>query len=165
MLPRLHSLAHVEAELPGALAWAERQGVQLLWLPEELAVHAILRQPETDLLFFLAGEFDDYRELPPIWRLCSADWKSAGSKEHFPRPLNSFPLGSCMFIVGEVGPVVCAPFNRLAYAEYKGPHGDWGGPTQWLSAAPGHIHATTLGEMITAVHLHLQYTRGRMSDG
>lgn len=55
---------------------------------------------------------------------------------------------------------ICAPFNRRAYKELSGPHGDWGGPAQWLQAAPGRVQARTLGEMLSTIMRDLHYTEG-----
>jgi hypothetical protein len=55
--------------------------------------------------------------------------------------------------------VICAPFNRLAFAEHAGPHGDWGGPANWLSVRRT-VRATNLAEMIAQIEAHLTSSPG-----
>jgi hypothetical protein len=55
--------------------------------------------------------------------------------------------------------VICAPFNRLAYGEHGGPHGDWGGPLSWLNVR-GHVRATALADMLALIIAHLNYSPG-----
>jgi hypothetical protein len=58
--------------------------------------------------------------------------------------------------------VICAPFNRLAYTDHAGPHGDWGGPQNWLNAGASQVHAETIGDMLQAIYRDFSVTRERM---
>ena len=150
------TLAWVDQELPGALALSERQGFGLDWNPDALVCQVTLTQPRTGTLFYLLGEFRGYRELPPCWSFTDASFTQRGL-QFMPKPFTA-PKG-----VGSIfhtACCICAPFNRRAYQELSGPHGDWGGPAQWLQAAPGQAQARTLGEMLSTITRDLHYTEG-----
>jgi hypothetical protein len=160
VIPREHTLIHVDEELPGARASAARHGVSLVWAPEGLQVRAVLTQPETNELFFLRGIFDDYREIAPAWTFTDETWTASPSTFLFPRAGTLPNGGSSIF---HPTAVICAPFNRLAYAQHAGPHNDWGGPASWLTAGqPDQVKAHYLGDMLSVVYQHFVVTRGRM---
>lgn len=150
------TLGWIEQELPGARALAERQGFTLSWGADDLACRVTLTQPKTSRPFYLLGEFRDYRELPPSWSFTDSSFAQRGPG-FIPRPHDP-PRG-----IGSIfhqACCICAPFNRRAYAELSGPHGDWGGPAQWLQAAPGYAQARTLGEMLSVIVRDLAYSQG-----
>jgi hypothetical protein len=156
MIPRDQTTLIVEDELKGAQAWAGRYAVPLDWIPDSLELRAVLTQPVTTEKFYLRGHFDDYRELPPEWQFCDESWSPAATPRNYPRP-ETPPIGS----VFHTNPVVCAPFNRLAYSAHGGPHGDWG-ITQWHSLPQAQVKAATIGDMLAVFLLHISYTKGRM---
>ena len=161
MTPRNHTLIYLDEELPGAKAWAERHAVSLLWVPESLEIRLTLIQPETNDRFFLRGRFDDYRELAPVWTFMDAEWSDGTRQQLFPRPAPPPSGGASIF---HTQPVICAPFNRLAYKQHNGPHNDWGGPAGWLTAgAPNEVRAHFVGDMLSVIHQHFVVTRGRMA--
>jgi len=163
VIPREHTLIHVESELDGARAWADRQRVLLGWLADILEVRVTMSQPETGDQYFLRGKVDDYRELPPAWSFTDGKWKADPIKSFFPRP-NALPGGGASIFHPQ--PVICAPFNRLAYKfeGVQGPHGDWGGPANWLAAGkPNEVRAEKLGDMLSVIYQHFLMTRGRMA--
>lgn len=160
MMSREATIIILEDEFLGARAWAERHGVTLAWLPKILEVRAPLTQPETNERFYLRGQFDDYRVQAPAWVFTDAAWSAEPQPQLFPRPGQS-PFGSSVL---HPKPAICAPFNRLAYAEHQGPHGDWGGPANWLTAAqPNEVKAHHLGDMLQVIFRDFSYSRGRMS--
>jgi len=164
MLPAKASIAIAEHELLGARAWAERHGVVLEWLLDVLELRATLPQPETATRFYLRARLGDYRELPPMWTFCAENWTRDSEAALYPKP-QATPHGSSIFLAHKGRGVICVPFNRLAYAEHTGPHGDWGGPAQWISAGGSHVRAATLGDMLAVVHRDLRVTRGTMAGG
>jgi hypothetical protein len=118
-----------------------------------------LTQLETGDLFYLRGRFDDYREIPPAWAFTDFGWRADPQHAVFPKPISS-PYGSSVF---HTQPVICAPFNRLAYKVHDGPHSDWGGPANWLNAGQVHeVRARCLGDMLSVMYQHFRFTRGRM---
>ena len=162
MISGEHSKIIVQHELEGALGWAERHGVQIEWLPDQLWLHVTLRQPETDQLFFLRGKVDEYRALPPEWTFTDERWETAGRAVDFPEGVQG-RFGAPMFILHDQKAVICAPFNRLAYSELAGPHSDWGGPANWLNAGASQVHAETIGDMLQAMYRDFLLSRSRMA--
>lgn len=77
---------------------------------------------------------------------------------HFPAPGPNHPpqLPGSIF---HPNPVICAPWNRLAYQVNGGPHGDWGSLTDWKSAGQGYTQAHTVPDMLSALQLHLRYSK------
>ena len=162
------SRVHVDAELPGAQAWALRHDVGLTWLPDALTLRTALVQPGSGQSFYLRGIFTEYRELPPLWTFCDEKWETAEAQRWFPNPPGGqSQFGASVLIQHGTKGVICAHFNRLAYADagIAGPHGDWGGPAQWLSVRSGQTVATTLGEMLAVIYRDFQLTNGRMANG
>ena len=152
------TLAWMDKELSGALALAKRWGFGLDWYPDKLECRATFTQPQTGTPFYLLGEFNNYRELPPCWTFTDAAFEQRG-RGFIPRPHNQpSDFGS----VFHSACCICAPFNRRAYKELSGPHGDWGGSAQWLHAAPESAQAHTLGDMLTVVLRDLRYTQGAL---
>ena len=158
MLPIEATIAMVEHELKAARAWAVRRGVSLEWCPEILELRATLPQPKSSDTFYLRGRFENYREEAPAWIFCGPDWGDNIEKRFFPRPGPAMPFGSML----HSQPVLCAPFNRLAYKQYQGPHSDWGGPAQWITPKGGSIYAVTIGDMLQAIVRDVHYCEGRM---
>jgi hypothetical protein len=148
-----------EEELAPAREWASRVGVELTWDSDRLEIRAVLTQRTTGERFYLRGQLEGYRAVPPAWTFCDAEWGSPGEKRNFPASA-SLPsgIGSSIF---HNHPVICAPFNRLAYKDHGGPHSNWGGPEQWLNVA-GTVNATTLADMLAVVARDLAYSKGRM---
>lgn len=162
MAPRDDTLLYVKDELPGAQAWAERHRAPLVWAEEVLELRVTLTQPETKQPFYLRGRFDEYRELPPEWTFTDSAWTAATAFALFPN-LAQTPYGSPLFIRANSGPVICAPFNRLAYAAHGGPHRDWT-LAAWLAA--GHesqVKAHCIGDMLQIIYRDVLLSRGRMA--
>lgn len=163
MIPRETTLHVIEHELTAARLWAERHVVPLTWLPSATEIRAVLTQPETEELFYLRCILDDYRRLPPAWTFTDETWEAEPAMHLFPL-VSATQFGAPLFIRGKNGPIICAPFNRLAYAEHKGPHGDWRGPTNWLTAGQANqVKAHYLGDMLQIIHRDFTHSRARMS--
>jgi hypothetical protein len=157
---RDRTLIYLDDELPAAFKWAQRHATPILWIKEELELRVTLNQPQTDQLFYLRGQFDVYRELSPAWTFSNSTWITAGSRTFFPAPIAS-PYGASIF---HTNGVICAPFNRLAYSKYSGPHSDWGGPESWLTAGrPNEVKAHCVADMLAVIDQHFRYTQGRMA--
>lgn len=159
MLPHALTVVLVETELAPAAAWATRTGTQLSWDPERLSLRVVLVQAQRGEKFYLLGQLEGYKALPPTWTFCDENWQTPGLKRNYPMPGPVPGAGSSIF---HPNPVICAPFNRLAYQENGGPHADWGGATQWFAAGRGSVQAHTLGDMLAVVNFHLLHSPGRM---
>lgn len=163
MIPFEHTRIIVEQELEGARSWATRRGLEIVWLPEDLQIRVAFLQAEKNVRCFLRGIFKDYRALPPEWTFTDEHWKMAGRPCDFPKGVGTV-FGASIFIMHKQTAVICVPFNRLAYADHAGPHGDWGGPANWLNAGAAQIHADSIGDMLQAIYRDFSLTRERMAN-
>jgi hypothetical protein len=162
VIPAEHTRLVVEDELQGACSWAERQAVLLDWVPARLQLRATLTHPQNER-YFLSGSFDDYRALPPVWIFADAAFERAARLSDWPKGVQT-PFGASIFILHNNHPVICAPFNRLAYSVHAGPHGDWGGPANWMNAGQSYIRAETVGDMLQAIYRDFLITRERLAN-
>ena len=64
--------------------------------------------------------------------------------------------------VFHTAPCVCMRYNRKAYGELGGPHGDWR-LVDWHLPTPGGGPITTLAMMISDLHAKTLEATGRMS--
>jgi hypothetical protein len=163
MISTENSRIIVEAELEAALNWSRRYDLGFEWCAHDLRLLLTLTQPETHARYHLRGTFTDYRALPPEWSFTNPEWTSVGLPMDFPNPIQT-PFGASIFIRHNLSAVICAPFNRLAYTNHAGPHGDWGGPSNWLEAGPAQVHAETIGDMLQAIYRDFLHTRDRMAN-
>ena len=145
--------SHVEAELEAAFAWAGRHNWSLLWEPDQLRVRAATFHPHCGRLLEIRGEFDSYKALPPEWRFVSPNSGEEGA--HF------FPKAGDRSVF-HPNLVICAPWNRLAYAGYSGLHPEWD-LTGWASIGGDISQARTLGEMLSAIDVNLHGSPGMMA--
>lgn len=149
----------IEEEIRAAEAWAKRHEIPFEWIEERLELQVVFTQPVSNDLYYLQGLFDDYREIPPRWIFTDSSWSDQVKKQNFPKG-ESTPFGSSIF---HSNGVICAPFNRLAYNDYNGPHSDWGSPAQWPNAARDKVVADTMGDMLSAIHRDFKFTKTRLS--
>ena len=164
MLPYVVSNAALKAELPAALAWANRHGIDLITqCSAELIIRAIMVQERGGERFFLQGAFDDYKELPPVWDWWDEDWSTNKGRNLSPKPVpDGTPFGSSMFLERNNKGVICAPFNRLAYKGYDGLHPEWSDPAHWMTTAPQYVTAHTVADMLHSILRDFQHTSDRM---
>ena len=148
-------------ELTAAAPWMARHAVRFEWNAESLDLRASLTKSDTGRRFYVRGLFDEYRVLPPRWTFTDA----AGSGEYDGSnyPLTRCPGRAAMCITHQNKPVICAPFNRLAYQDLAGPHGDWGGPAAWQSVNTGVVRATHVGDMLAALQRETDRSDGTLA--
>jgi hypothetical protein len=159
MVPKDTTRAVVQHEFPIAEAWASRHGWELGLDFDTLVMTCTTRHPSNREPAFLRAELGGYRAVPPAW-LC-VDATGAHAKGAYPAP---GPLPGGKSSVFHSQPVICAPFNRLAYADGNGPHKqDWGEATNWLSVPGDFARATTLAEMLQVLETHLRFSPGWMT--
>jgi hypothetical protein len=147
--------AVMASEMPAITAWAERHQWTIHIDLDSQTVTAQTTHPVENAPVVFHADLTGYPALPPTWT-CRDDL--GGS------PRNAFPLaGTSPAITGSVfhsNQVICAPWSRLAYSEHGGPHSDWGGPTQWKTAAPTYTTAHSLADMLNTLRLHLAVSPG-----
>jgi len=123
-----------------------------------MELRVVLEQRSTGQLFHLMGRLDSYKAWPPAWDFRDENWQGEAVKRHYPAPSSIPGIGS----IFHTKAVICAPFNRLAYATLGGPHKDWGGLEQWLKVAHESAHAETIGDMLALIARDMSYSQGRM---
>jgi hypothetical protein len=157
----------VEAEMASAVAWAERHGWQLQLDSSALRLTASTTHPSDRAPLVLLADLNGYRGVPPAWEFVEPE-TNARTRHAFPKgaPL-PFPSGQkpSIFTEHKGTPVICAPFNRLAFADGTGIHANWGMAAGWLSlianSAEDIVRASTLGEMLATIEVHLRVSPGR----
>ena len=170
MIPANETQIVIESEIRGAQAWAERRGFSCVWNPEALELRTVLHQPRDATEFYLRARFDNYRAFAPEWTFSDSNWSRVGELWDFPKPIiNPAPPTGSTILQFNQRAVICAPFNRLAYASYSGPHQDWSGPEQWMAAsvktsANGQVRADTVGDMLQVIYRDFVRTQGRMTQ-
>lgn len=160
MLPTAAVRALVDEELPPLIEWAESHGSEVEWNPDSLLIRVVLPQPVTGDEYYLLGDLHGYRAVPPAWEFADSAWETDGGKRNYPAPA-VLPFGGSSIFHAQ--PVICAPFNRLAWKQNGGPHQNWGTPDQWLSLKENTVRAETLGDMVSVVARDLAYSPGRMT--
>lgn len=155
MIPTVVTAAVIAAELPALEAWAARRPGWTVCVQDTqpvLVLDAV--HPVSGTSVRITADLSEYPAVPPAWRFVDpADGPSAP----FPQ------AGSNGVVTGSIfhsNRVICAPWNRLAYAEQSGPHGDWGALTNWKSAGQGYTKADTIADMLSQIHLHLSMSPG-----
>ena len=162
MLPERVTAAAFTSELEAACEWARREQVQLdCSLPEKLLCATFVRGDSSEH-FYVRGRFDGYKALPPIWEWCDANWSNAGERRLSPDAAGT-AHGSSMFLDHRGTAIICAPFNRLAYAVHNGPHSNWGELTHWMTVRRGVVYAVTIADMLHTIARDFRYTTGRMA--
>jgi hypothetical protein len=121
------------------------------WDPETLRLIFEGKHPNDKRGLRVIASLDGYRALPPEWRFEDPGTGAAC----LPKPAPVVGQSS----IFHDGCGICAPFNRRAYKQHEGPHGDWGGPESWLNVH-GHVRATTLAAMFAVIVGHLKASSG-----
>lgn len=162
--------AYVAEEMAAAEAWATRCGYDLSYDADALTISLPLLGADPGggdggERYLLTGVLDDYRAVPPAWRFVHPDTAADIGPPAYPAGPNPNPRGSTLFTTGgPTGAVICAHFNRLAYAEHDGIHPDWGPPNNWLTLPPSaYTRAETIGDMLARIELEVRESPGRMA--
>jgi hypothetical protein len=158
--PQQLARAFVEApdEMPAAVAWAARRGLDLRYDPELLAASVKLDGPgisadDRTEPYLITASFDDYRALPPIWRFVDPRSGNDIGPPAYPRPVGPSVLHG--------QGLVCAHWSRMAYSVQGGPHSNWGGPAAWQQPVEGTV-ALTISDMLARLVHEVRDSRGRM---
>lgn len=155
-IPQSVTIATIDDELPTIKAYANRHGWKSNWDSDNLRIVFDGQHPKDNMQLRIIANIEEYRALPPVWT--------------FEDPLEIYKGPSFFPMAGAVAGkssifhgsnTICAPFNRLAYKEYKGPHGDWGGPANWLNAGnTSQVRATKIADMFAIILGHLKESQG-----
>lgn len=156
LVPRAVSRAALVAESPAVRAWAARKGWKVTINVRDLRLTARMKHPADAGQLILRADLTDYRLLPPAWMFLDARGHDR-IPAAWPRPGPVLGGSSIFHSVG----VICAQFNRLAYADYAGPHPNWGAASNWPNITEG-TRADTLADMLQVIRVHLASSPGRM---
>lgn len=162
LVPAQMVRSHLEQEIAAAQAWAHRRHLRLEYDEEALRLRLALEGPGGEP-YLLVGEFEDYPTLPPTWRFVHPGSGEPVGPAAFPAPANPYPRGSALLLDGgSEGVLICAHFNRLAYTEEGGPHGDWGPLAHWRNrGASQYVYAERVAEMLARIELDVADSCGR----
>jgi hypothetical protein len=147
--------AVLAAETAAITTWAARHGWDVRIDEDGLTLEAGTVHPASQATIVFHADLDGYPALPPAWTC--RDSAGEVTPSAFPLPGTRPGVSGSIF---HPGLVICAPWNRLAYATHGGPHNDWGDLTGWKTVSGGHSQAHTLPDMLTALALHLSVSPG-----
>jgi hypothetical protein len=138
------------AETPAIASWATRHHWKVDIDPDALTLDAATVHPVSGTPIVFRAELDGYPAEPPAWTC--RDRGGAATRSAFPL------AGSRPGVPGSIfhsDLVICAPWNRLAYAVHGGPHRDWAELTGWKTVSGGATQAHSLADMLSVLALHL----------
>jgi hypothetical protein len=163
LLPREDVLAFLGAdeEIPGAIRWAMHYGLAHTWDEATLTFRVWFQGGRDDSdrePYLLGGTFEDFPTMPPAWRFLDPRSGRDIGPAAYPAA-GPFQNGSVLHAHG----VICAPWNRLAYADQGGPHADWTEPTRWQQLAPDRTHATTIPDMLARLRAEVAISASRLA--
>jgi len=148
-------------QIPAALAWAKRLGLELQYDEDRLLLHLPLEAPGStpEALpepYLIRGEFEDFDVLPAVWRFVDPRSGDIVGLAGYPSPDGSSVL--------HTNGLICAPWSRLAYKTEGGPHEDWGTLTDWKTPRPPYTHALTIPDMLDRLYRETRRSKSRMAS-
>ena len=148
--PAALSLEAVREELPAVAAYAAAAGlaVDANALSESiLRFHVAFRNAAGENF---TAEFDcrDYPMYPPTIEFVDASRTTRGTLALYPAGFHGMPC-------------VCARYNRKAYSERGGPHGDWR-LVDWQLPTGNGVALDTLTMIVSDLHSKISHSTGRL---
>lgn len=142
----------IQAELEAMAPLASSYDWEVVPDLSNLTITIKMRSTIDNQVYIVEARCDGYKALPPIFEFIHPETGERGTHQ-------CYPAGGTFF---HSTPCICVQWNRKAYQQLGGPHGDWN-MTAWIDARPG---MTTLGDMFhliqTQINKQGQY-RGRMA--
>lgn len=143
----------LKSETPSISKWAAENSWKVEVNLDELSLEATTVHPNlSGVQVRFHADLSGYPALPPLWRCRNETGDSP--REAYPSGGGSIPNGPTGSIFHNQ-PVICAPWNRLAYVELSGPHQDWIDSSHWKVVAPSYTQAHTIADMLATLQLHL----------
>lgn len=127
--------AHVEVEISQLESWANLHGWELVWDSTALLLTARMRSKVDGECYVIEMRLDDYRALPPLIEFVHPTLEERGTQRCYPGGGRGYFHNNA---------VICAPWNRRAYAAHGGPHSDWA-MASWATYRPNH---NQIGDML-----------------
>jgi len=145
------SLATVKKELEAVAEYTAAAGLQLSSdsLGEQnLRFHVGFENQDGEHFY---AEFDcaEYPLYPPTVDFVSEDRSERGTQRLYPQGFHTTPC-------------ICMRYNRKAYAERGGPHGDWR-LLDWRLPSGNAIGIDTLALMVSDLHSKIRHSSGRLA--
>jgi len=145
------SFETLKLELPNAAAYAAAAGLDLddaSLTAQNLSFYLRLANAQGEH-FYVEFRCADYPLYPPTVEFVSHDRTERGTKRLYPQGFHATPC-------------VCMRYNRKAYGERGGPHGDWR-LLDWRLPTGNGIAIDTLCLMISDLHSKVRQSTGRMA--
>lgn len=149
-VPAAVSQEAIVSELADAVAFAASAGllIDTSSLNEETPIFHVVFQNRAGQKFFAEFDCRDYPLYPPTIEFTNESRTSRGLPSLYPNVFHQTPC-------------VCMRYNRKAYSERGGPHGDWR-MIDWHLATPGGGPIETLAMIISDMHSKILDSSGRM---
>jgi hypothetical protein len=151
MVPAEVPRAHVEDALGPLEVAVSRQGWSVEWRPHSLILLFRGTHPTSGEALCLAADVSGFDAIPPAWRFVNPEEPEADSPRF---PTGPGPYGKSTIFHSKRR--ICAPFNRLAYKQEGGMHGNWNLP-RWKEVK--NLGATSLCEMFAVIIAHLRCSK------
>lgn len=152
----------MDEELTAITTWGARNGWSITYDPHCLRGRVLAPHPHvpgTTVVFWFAVDGYPNRQPPSWW--CGGDGASVSvNRAAYPRPSPSPPPGLPAGSIFHANPVICAPWNRLAYGAHNGPHADWPELSAWKSYGGTSTQAHTIADMLSTLSIHLDRSDG-----
>jgi hypothetical protein len=145
------SFETLKHELPNAAAYAAAAGLNLdytLLRVQNLRIYLRLANAQGEH-FYVELNCTDYPLYPPTVEFVSQDRTERGTQRLYPQGFHPTPC-------------ICMRYNRKAYSERGGPHGDWR-LLDWRLPTGNGVAIDTLCLMVSDLHSKICQSTGRMA--
>lgn len=145
------ALAAINQELSAVAEYAAAAGLLASFesLTEQNLRFVLQFENQDGESFYVQFDCSDYPLYPPIVEFVNADQSERGTKRLY--PLGFHPT-----------PCICMRYNRRAYVERGGPHGDWR-LLDWRLPTGNGIAIDNLALMVSDIHSKVRHSTGRMA--
>lgn len=149
-IPAVVSLDALRGELPEVVAFAAAVGVVLDTSnvsEDDLRMRVTFRNADGES-FYCELDCRDFPLYPPTVEFLDETWTRRGEAGLYPAGFHPTPC-------------VCARYNRKAYADVGGPHGDWR-LVDWRLPTPNGGPIDSLAMIVSDLHAKISRSTGRL---
>ena len=145
------SLAVIRGELEAVAAYVSASGLELdcAGLCSENLRFIVKFLNASDVAFHVEFECVDYPLYPPVVEFVNAGRTQRGLRNLYPQGFHTSPC-------------ICMRYNRKAYAERGGPHGDWR-LLDWRLPSGNGVGIDSLALMVSDLHSKIRHSNGTMA--